>query len=154
MRTLMCLLLPWCLAAQAPEQDRGLTLDLRTELDRESLAGLRLVPPGCWDHLIMGAALLTKPPERRRPAEATVEVWDMALRESPRSLAFSFYLGALRERLSKAFELPPPSHQAIELSDIMLGDPSNPQKLDLTKVKSLQDRFNRLPPSGSPVKRP
>jgi hypothetical protein len=34
----------------------------------------------------------------------------------------------------------------------MLSDPSNPQVLDLTKVKSMQDRFNVLPPNGSPLK--
>jgi hypothetical protein len=56
--------------------------------------------------------------------------------------------------LSKAWELPLPSHQSLELSEIMLSDPSSPQKLDLTKVKSLQDRFNVLPPNGSPVRQP
>jgi hypothetical protein len=83
-----------------------------------------------------------------------VEVWDFALRESPRAAAFGFFLGTLRQRLSKAWELPPASHQALELSEFMLSDPSNPQKLDLTKVKSLQERFNALPPNGSPVKQP
>lgn len=48
--------------------------------------------------------------------------------------------------------VPPPKHQALELSEIMQNDPSTPQKLDLTKVKSMQDRFNRNPPNGSPVK--
>jgi hypothetical protein len=31
----------------------------------------------------------------------------------------------------------------------MVSDPSNPQKLDLTRVQSMQERFNRLPPNGS-----
>ncbi len=81
-----------------------------------------------------------------------MEVWDLLPPSSPRREAFSLYLGSLRERLSRAFAQPPPKLQALELSEIMLSDPSNPQKLDLTKVKSMQDRFNRLPPNGSPVK--
>jgi len=81
-----------------------------------------------------------------------VEVWDLLPPSSPRREAFSLYLGGLRERLSRAFALPPPKLQALELNDIMQSDPSQPQKLDLTKVKSMQERFNRLPPSGSPVR--
>ena len=34
----------------------------------------------------------------------------------------------------------------------MATNPSEPQKLDLTKVKSMQERFNRLPPDGAGVK--
>ena len=83
-----------------------------------------------------------------------MEVWDFAPREAPRDGAFGLFLGNLRQRLSKAWELPPASHQALELSEIMLSDPSSPQKLDLTRVKSMQDRFNVLPPNGSPVKQP
>lgn len=154
MRVLLCLLLPWCLSAQAPLPRPELTLDLHTALGSEPFSGLRLAPRGCWDGLLLGTRAQPAPPPRRRSAEATVEVWDLALREAPNSLTFSFYLGTLRQRLSKAFEQPPPSHQAIELGDIMLNDPSQPQKLDLTKVMSLQDRFNRLPPNGSPVKQP
>jgi hypothetical protein len=92
------------------------------------------------------------PPTRRRAAEATVEVWDWAFQESRRGSAFSLYLGTLSQRLSRALALPPPSHGSLELSELMLSDPGHPQKLDLIKVKSLQDRFNRLPPNGSPVK--
>jgi hypothetical protein len=115
---------------------------------------IQLTPPGCWDQLLLGSIARPTPPARRRPAEATVEVWDFALRESAREATFGFFLGTLRQRLSRAWALPPPSHQALELSEIMLADPSNPQKLDLTKVKSLQERFNALPPNGSPVRQP
>ena len=34
----------------------------------------------------------------------------------------------------------------------MQSDPSQPQKLDLTKVKAMQERFNRLPPNRSTVR--
>jgi hypothetical protein len=152
MRLLICLLLPWCLVAQTPAPTRDWTLDLRTDLGADPVGGILLAPPGCWDGALLGAAIVPAPPTRRRPAEATVEVWDLALRESAKGTAFGLYLGALRQRLTRAMELPPPRHGALELSDLMLSDPSNPQKLDLTKVKSMQDRFNRLPPSGSPVK--
>ena len=85
-------------------------------------------------------------------AEATVEVWDLAPPELGRAATFSLFLDTLRRSLSRAWETPPPSHQAIELVDFVLSDPSNPQKLDLTKVQSMQERFNRLPPNGSPGK--
>ena len=76
----------------------------------------------------------------------------MASQLSLRSETFGFYLSNLRARLSRALAVPPPKHQALELNEIMFSDPGNPQKLDLIKVKSLQERFNRLPPNGSPVK--
>jgi hypothetical protein len=85
-------------------------------------------------------------------AEAMVEVWDLLPPGSPRHEAFGVFLGSLRERLSRAWLVPPPTHQAIELSEIMANDPGTPQKLDLTKVKSMQDRFNRLPPNRTTVK--
>lgn len=151
----MCLFLGGLLAsllvAQEPAQIRPALLNLHTDLGSDSAAGIQVAPRGCWDGLLFGAAVRTAP--RRRPGgEATVEVWDLLPPSSPRREAFSLYLGSLRERLSRAFAQPPPKLQALELSEIMLSDPSNPQKLDLTKVKSMQDRFNRLPPNGSPVK--
>jgi hypothetical protein len=81
-----------------------------------------------------------------------VAVWDLLPPASPRREAFALYLKNMRERLAKAWLAPPPKHQAIELSEIMFNDPNTPQKLDLTKVKSMQERFNRMPPAGSPVK--
>lgn len=151
MRGLICFLLPVFLAAQEPAP--GLTLDLRTDLGSDSTADLRLVQRGCWDRLILGATVRPVQPARRRAAEATVEVWDWALPEaSQREQSFGLYLDVLQQRLSRAFAVPPPKHQALELSEIMQNDPSTPQKLDLTKVKSMQDRFNRNPPNGSPVR--
>jgi hypothetical protein len=84
--------------------------------------------------------------------EATVEVWDLLPPDSPRRESFALYLRLLQERLSRALTQPPPKLQALELSELMANDPSQPQKLDLTKVKSMQEHFNRLPPNGSPVR--
>lgn len=150
MRLLCCLLFPAFLAAQSGPVD--LSLDLHTGLGADPLAQIRLAPAGCWDGLVAGMAARPAKPAARTPAGATVEVWDLAYRSLPRREAFGLYLDGLRERLSRAFTAPPPSHGALELSDLVSSDPSNPQKLDLTKVKSMQDRFNRLPPNGSPVK--
>ncbi|HEX7552760.1 MAG TPA: hypothetical protein VF378_04355 [Geothrix sp.] len=152
MRTLIGLLLPGLLIAQEPALVHGAPVGLQRSLGMDPASRIQLAPPGCWDQLLLGSVSRPAPPARRGTAEATVEVWDFALRESPREVTFGFFLGTLRQRLSKAWELPPSSHQALELSEIMLSDPSSPQKLDLTKVKSLQDRFNVLPPNGSPVK--
>lgn len=124
---------------------------LRRELGRDSLADIRLTTRGCWDGLI-GLAPRSLPPKRRPLGEATVEVWDTAPQDGNRAMAFTLYLDTLRQRLSRAFEAPPPGHAAIELGELMLSDPGNPQKLDITRVKSMQERYNRLPPSGSPVK--
>jgi len=148
----LCLLLPWLLVFQEPEPIQQGTLDLRTELGADPALRIRLAPPGCWDGLLLGPSPRLAAIHQRRLAEATVEVWDLLPPSSPRREVFGLYLGSLRERLSKAWLAPPPKHQAIELSDIMANDPSTPQKLDITKVKSMQERFNRLPPHGSSVK--
>jgi hypothetical protein len=144
-RLLSSLLLSSCLTAQEVGK-----LELHTELGAPT-GLIRLVAPGCWDGLILGISSKPKKPSRREPAGATVEVWDLAYRESPRHEAFTLYLKALRERLSVAFELPPPKHQALELNEVMLSDPSHPEQLDLTKVQSMQERFNP-PPRATPVR--
>ena len=152
MRALLCLLLAPMLIGQEPLPVRELALDSRTELGTDPGMGIRLAPQGCWNGMILAAPPRPLQTSRKTPGEATVEVWDLPFQESSRNLAFGLYLGALRQRLSKALEAPPPKHQALELGEIMANDPSNPQKLDITKVKSMQDRFNRMPPAGSPVK--
>jgi len=141
MRSLLSSLL---LTSWMAAQEAG-SLDLHTDLGHNPAAQIRLVPLGCWDGLILNVNARPMKPSRRAQAGATVEVWDLAYRESPRQEAFGLYLKALRERLSQAFEGPPPKHQALELSEIVLSDPSQPQKLDLTKVRSMQDRFNPPP---------
>ncbi|WP_257314069.1 hypothetical protein [Geothrix fuzhouensis] len=142
---LSSLLLSSCLTAQEVGK-----LELRTELGVPT-EPVHLVMPGCWDGLILGITAKPLKPSRREPAGATVEVWDLAYRESPRHEVFTLYLKALRERLSGAFELPPPTHQALELGEFMSSDPSHPEQLDLTKVQSMQERFNP-PPRATPMR--
>ena len=142
-----------CPAQSQASQPLGeLSLDLSTNLGSDPLAEIRLVQPRHWRGLSRIVAALPVKPTRRGPAEATVEVWDLAPLDFGRAATFSLYLDTLRRSLTRAWEAPPPSHQAIELAEFMFSDPSNPQKLDLIKVQSMQQRFNRLPPNGSPVK--
>lgn len=142
-----CLLFATILSAQGGDSQA-----LPTGLGTDPMALIRLTPPGCWDGLLLGVSRHPPGPARRTTAGATVEVWDLAYRESPRQETFSHYLEALRARLSQGFAAPPSSHGKIELAELVFSDPSTPQKLDLTRVKSMQERYNRLPPSGSPVK--
>lgn len=148
----LLLLLPWLLVSQEPELLRSHTPDLQMTLGVDPLSQIHLAPTGCWDGLLLGAALRPEAPVPQRSGEATVAVWDLLPPTSPRGETFALYLATMRERLSKAWLAPPPKHQAIELCEVMSNDPSTPQKLDLTKVISLQGRFNRMPPAGSPVK--
>lgn len=150
-RSLLSFLFPAFLVAQ---EAADAPAPFHTDLGSDPAAQIRLAPPGCWDGLVLGAAIRPQKPARRGTPGATVEVWDLALREPGRAASFALYLEGLKKRLSKAMELPPPSHGTLELSDLMQSDPTQPQKLDLTKVKSMQERFNQLPPNGSPVKRP
>lgn len=152
MGLLPCLLLPLALASLEPRPVPELGPGLQSELGRDPMTKIRLAPTGCWDGLILGAVARPSPPSRKRTAGATVEVWDLLPPSRPRAEVFALYLESLRERLSKAWLSPPPRHGAIELAEIMANDPAAPQTLDLTKVKSLQERFNQLPPNGSPVR--
>jgi len=126
-------------------------LGLHSDLGMDPAAQVRLAPPGCWDRLILSGPPRPLPSPRRGPAGATVEVWDLAYPDTPRRETFTLYLQGLKGRLTQAFATPPPSHGTIELGDIMQSDPSQPQKLDLTKVRSMQDRFNP-PPRITPVR--
>ena len=145
MRSLISgLLLSSCLTAQEVGK-----LEFPTELGTPP-EPIRLVVPGCWDGLILGVTAKPLKLSRREPAGATVEVWDLAYRDTPRREAFGLYLRTLKERLSQALALPPPKHQALELSEFVLSDPSHPEQLDLTKVQSMQDRFNPPPRLAPP----
>lgn len=152
MAVLPCLLLPWLLICQEPGSPPEPRADLHASLGEDSLTRIQLAPAGCWDGMLLGMAKASQAPAPSRSGEATVPVWDLLPPASQRRESFALYLATLRARLSKAWQAPPPSHQAIELSEFMAIESSSPQKLDQTKVKSMQDRFNRLPPSGSPVK--
>ncbi|HLP30341.1 MAG TPA: hypothetical protein VK150_03200 [Geothrix sp.] len=156
MRAFAFCLLPCLLAAQGPgtaaEPGPSSGSAFATTLGTDPLAQIRLTPPGCWDGLLLSGSLQPPKQGRREGSGATVEVWDLLPVETTRSAAFAVYLESLRKRLSKALELPPPNHGTLELGDFMQSDPTQPQKLDLTKVKSMQERYNQLPPNGSPVK--
>lgn len=151
MGLLPCLLIPLALATLEPTSIPAPVVELRSDLGRDPMTRIQLAPAGCWDGLIKGVVARPVPPDRKRTAGTTVEVWDFFPATSPRQEAFGLYLDTLRERLSRAWLSPPPVHGAIELNEIMSNDPGSPQKLDLTKVKSMQERYNRLPPNGSPV---
>ena len=149
LRFLLILLLVMRPLAAAPPPPG---LDLHTELGTDPATQVMLVPPGIWNGLLVGTRA-PKPPVRRRRArgEATVEVTDFALPNDLRAEAFRLFRLDLHQRLFLAFQAPPPSHGQIELSELMHADPARPQDLGLTQVQSLQNRFNRLPPSGSPL---
>lgn len=147
-RSVFALLLALPLAAASPE----LRLDLRTSLGTDPGTAILLAPPGIWEGLLL--ATLAQPKRSGNPRstqEATVEVTDFALRTSARELGFAVYFQNLRQRLLRGFQLPPPSHGKIELAEFVSSDPSRPQDLERIRVRSLQERFNRVPPSGSPV---
>ena len=145
MRSLLCLLLLSPLAGQGAAGHSWPDVALRTELGSDSLAQVQLAPSGCWDELLLGAGPRDLQAKQGRTAQATVEVWGIAFRETPREEAFSFQQRSFLKSLARAFEQPPPSHGTIELMALMLSDPGHPEKLDLTKVQSMQDRFNRVP---------
>ncbi|GLH70575.1 hypothetical protein GETHPA_21080 [Geothrix rubra] len=127
-------------------------LDLRTDLGCDPATRIHLVPPGCFDGLLFAAQARSAPPAPRRGVPgATVEVADFLPPGNRRTESFAFYLADLRTRLLRGFQAPPPSHGQIELAEFVGSDPSHPEASNLDRVRSLQDRFNRVPPSGSPV---
>ncbi len=149
MRAILGLLLPLSLAAQGTGVE--LSLDLHPRLGSDPLAAITLIQSDSWNGLLLGSPTAPLKQSRQTTPGKTVEVWDFALHESPLGMGFRLLRSDLREKLSRAWEAPPVKHQSLELNDFMQSDPSNPQELDLTRVRSMQERFNRLPPSGSPV---
>ena len=146
--SVLLLLLALPLGAAPPE----LRLDLRTSLGTEPGSAITLVPPGIWDGLFLASRAPACPPTKRRGrAEATVEVSDFFLPTNARTEAFRRFVLDLRERLLRAFQAPPPSQGQIELGEFMAADPSRPDASTLGRAQSLQERYNRLPPNGSPV---
>ncbi len=148
MRLLSILLVCLPLAAQEvaglPEVHPG----FRSRFDTDPLTRVQLVTPGCWEGLRLSAARPPLPAPQRRTGQATVEVWDLAYQETPRQEAFSLYRKDLRKSLTRAMEQPPSRHAAIELGELMLSDPAHPERLNLTRVQSMQERFNRPPGSS------
>jgi hypothetical protein len=151
MRILFSFLLPLSLAAQGAGKD--LDLDLRTRLGTDPLAAITLMLPGCWNGLLLGSSTAPVKQTRRSTPGRTVEVWDFALRESTLETGFRLLRADLREKLSRAWEAPPPVHGQIELGILSgtVAAQGNLVGVDQTIVLSLQERFNQLPPNGSPV---
>lgn len=141
-------LLATVLLAAAPD----LRMDLRTDLGSDPAAQIRLVPPGIWDGLLLGSRTPAPPPRnhRDRPG-ATVAVSDFLTPSHPRAESLRLYVADLRERLLRGFQAPPPSQGALELREFMESDPSHPELSTLERTQSMQERYNRVPPNGSPV---
>ena len=147
-RAALPLLAALTLAAAPPD----LRLAFHPTLGANPAEAIRLVLPGCFDGLLFAAQTRSaQPPPRRGVPGATVEVADSLPPENRRTESFAFYLSDLRTRLLRGFQAPPPSHGKIELAEFMGSDPSHPEESNLDRARSLQDRFNRVPPSGSPV---
>ncbi|WLT31217.1 hypothetical protein [Geothrix sp. PMB-07] len=152
MRPLPWILAPAFLTAQAPGAMEAPTLDVRPQLGIDPAAQIQLVPAGSWAGLMLSVTTQPiHPPasRRRRVAEATVEVWDVAFRETPRQETFRLFREALIQSLRGIWRLAPPSHSRIDAS-IRAGNGSG-AGTDTAMVQSLQQRFNSLPPNGSPV---
>lgn len=129
-----------------------LRLDLRTDLGSDPAARIHLVPPGLWDGLLLASRAPARPSagHRARP-EATVEVADFLLPSNPQAESLRLYVTDLRQRLLRGFQAPPPSQGTIDLAEFMAADPARPEASNLDRARSLQERYNRLPPNGSPV---
>jgi hypothetical protein len=159
----MRVLIVWfALASVLPAQDKAdsrLWLDLYTTLGSELFEQIYLTPTGCWKGLLMNrtsGTALSKPPipaassRRRRKAEATVEVWDFALpEESTRYQGFRLFKEDLLLSIKENWRFAPPTHGQI---DAAIRGGGNGAGSDMAMVQSLQQRFNQLPPHGSPVK--
>lgn len=151
MRIFMEFLVPIYLATPWARASEPLKLDVHTKLQSDPATQIHLVPTGCWTGLMLSAT--THPtcvsPSRRRLAEATVEVWDVAFREISRQETFRLFKEALFLSLRTMWRFAPPSHSRIDAA-IRAGNGSG-AGTDLSMVQSLQQRFNGLPPNGSPV---
>jgi len=82
--------------------------------------------------------------------EATVEVWAFSFCESPREETFRLFREALLQSLQALWRFTPASHASIDAA-IRAGNGRGGGG-DMAMVQSLQQRFNALPPNGSPVR--
>ena len=153
MRRPLCLLLPVLLSAQEGGQGRGLTLNLKTALEEDPASRILLAPKGCWDGLLLRSTA-PSPPVRKRKNEATVEVWDVAFHESPRQETFRLFREALLLDIAQALALPLTSYAQQDLAIIggYVARHGSAAGVDNAVVQALQNRFNALPPNGSPVR--
>lgn len=151
MRPLPWFLTPAFLAAQMPATEPP-SLGGRAPLGSDPAARIQLVPAGTWAGLMLSATArpVLALPSRRRTLEATVEVWDVAFRETPRQETFRLFREALLQSIRSIWRFAPASHARID-AGIRAGD-GRGGGTDAAMVRSLQKRFNPLPPNGSPVR--
>lgn len=146
----------FALAAQS-QAGPHLWLNLNTDIGSDSMAQIRLAPKGCWEGLLLSvaAAAAPQPPapssRRGRVAETTVEVWDVVFQETRFQETFRLFRDHLLQSIQQNWQFAPPSHGRIDAS-IRARDGSG-AGTDMAMVQSLQQRFNALPPNGSPVRR-
>jgi len=151
---LLSLLLSLPLSAQA-QPPSALRLDFKTFLGRDPLSQIQLNYPGCWDGLLLGAKAPHRITSKRGQAGATVEVWDLLPPESPRQETLRLFRSDLAQRLARAFAAPPADNAQVDLAILMgcVAAQGNAAGVDMTMVQSLQERYNAMPPNGSPVRR-
>jgi hypothetical protein len=151
-RSVILLSLASSLGAQDPT-GTNLHLDLSTDLGSDPTAKVRLVPSGCWAGLMLSATARATPPmpsRRQRVAEATVEVWDIAYHETRSQETFRLFKENLLLSIRAMWRFAPASHGQIDAA--IRGGDGKGGSTDMAMVRSLVQRFNQLPPEGSPVK--
>jgi hypothetical protein len=139
------------------QQAQGLSQPFTSPFGQDSFPSLELAPTGRWEGLLLsvteGAAATVQKPKaskrRRQVPEATVEVWDFAYQEPPAQETFRLFREQLLLSIRSNWRFAPPSHGRIDLA--IRGGGTAGMGSDMAMVQSLQQRFNRLPPSGSPV---
>lgn len=131
-------------------------LDRHMALGSETPAEIPLTPKGCWEGLLLSVAAATTPHPaappsgQRRVAEATVEVWDVVFQETRSQETFRLFRDQLLLSIRQNWRFAPPSHGRIE-AGIRAGD-GRGGGTDMAMTQSLQQRFNALPPNGSPLR--
>ena len=147
MKPLVLLLLAPALGAQQP---------FTSSLGQEPVTRIDLAPAGCWEGLLLSArqgvsvpSQKPKASERTRIPEATVEILDFAYQETRAQETFRLFREQLLLNIRENWRFAPPSHGRMDLAIRGSGLPGKGN--DLAMVQSLHQRFNRLPPHGSPA---
>ncbi len=121
-------------------------------MDEDPASRIRLAPKGCWEGLLLSSTSAT-PPTRKRKNEAIVEVWDVAFHETPRQTTFRLFRDALLQDIAQALALPLASYAQQDMAIVggYVARHGSGAGVDNVMVQALQNRFNALPPNGSPV---
>jgi hypothetical protein len=145
--SLLSLLFSLSLHAQG-EVPVPLKPDFSPTLGADARAKIQLIYPGCWDGLLLGTPPPRPAKSQRDQPGATVEVWGLALQESPRQEVFRLFIGDLRQRLLRALAAPPASNGQVDLAILAgcVATHGNAAGVDMLMVQSLQERFNAFPP--------